>query len=1005
LTAGRILTALVMLATALPAGAVSMVEWDARFVAGLAQRGYVDLAVEQGEQMVRRNADAGNTDDLQVELATIYLDIAGGGDHPPEEQRELVAKARKVVAALDKKKPTKPRSIDFRVQLTVLSQRIASALARPLPQLDDAEKDALFDKIDKIFKKVKRDFKQIIKDDEKELDDLYQKDTKNREEEKQIEEKADALLLRAAIIKLREALVYYAHLDTYDSRRDDPDRETLLKETIEKLEHVAWIGQDTSLVCYAYYYLGMIYKKEGDHEEALEAFENAKAVPEDLQVPQITVPMYLEYADTLIRAAKFGEAVEGLNALMAKKTVRGTDDEPRALLYKAKALFGWSFNVKDKTPQRVDKIKQLYNAAVEVCDRVIKKSPQLQGAANSFISEWTNRIYPDTDFRNPAILRPKALDAYRAKNYAEAASLFRKLVAITTERESDRVQDGWRLVMCYYHLERYYEALAAADLLTLRFDPDSYTYANRALHVAIKGMQVLSNKTGDPFDKALYVDSRKRLGEEKFKLFDAHHRMKEGNYDLALSLLATIRPGSDGYDTALFTIAECKDLQSDEHFRLKKYRECIENQAEAVKSYAALLDWTAAHPLQPDDRAAAARRDIEARAMFKLGRLLTGTKRASIEGYYKAAAKRARTAGRMAAVMNKAASALLQPAPEKLPATRAEAAAMLEKLGDAAGRLFLELTSNVAETHSDAVVALPYIHYLRITAAVRLNDMASAQDDLSRIEKYAEFGGKIRKGGVYGRVAAGFDSLAGQLEKQNKPEEAQKAFGKAVSCYLKMFDADPEQSLEMYHYAAMLMQKQPAGVAVGPRLKFIVDCLKRFEGATPEKEGAEDKMDQIKLIHAELLFEKGNLADSVNVYTELDRKLDRDHQTRKAKDATAKTKPHQWQAKLGLANAMMALGKYDGAAVVFHTIRKKVPKGGEAWWKATYDLANCLIELKLYDNALTMIQSVHAIRPGLGGEAMRNEFLKLLGRIMQDHPSDKVRDLIDKIQNYNKEQQ
>lgn len=1017
----KVLLTIALAATSLTASALSEAEWDARFVKGLAMRGYIDLAVKQGEAMVRRNPADQDTRKLKLQLALIYLDIIERGQQTPEEQRELIDKAKCVLKAVegppneeeveeedyydepeDQDKPAESLDdIDFRVEVAAAKQRIGSILTRQLAKLDDDKRDKLFAEIDKTFKKVKSDFKKIINSHDRSIDGFYNAQPANPAEERRLQEEVDKIVFQGSIYKLREALAYYAHLESYDLRRDDDDREKVRNAAIEKLDSVAWVGQGTSLECYAYYYLGMIYGKEGEYRKATEAFENAINVPGEVQVPEIMARVYLDCANMLIKAGDFEKANEILNAFLSKRKLVGLDgNRPRAMLYKTKALFAWAHDVKTKTPQKAPKVKELYDAAVKMCGQVVEKYPQWQGTANQLIDEWTERIYPEgADVRSPYVLRAMAQRAYDNKEYAKAATLFRKLFGYTTVSEHVRASAGRKLVMCYYRLEKYYDAVAAADFLTLRFNPERFEYAGKALHVAIMGMQERFKKTDDPFDEGLYVEFRKKLGEEKFKLFEADRYKREGDYDAALRTLAAIKPG-EGYDMACFLIAECNDLQGDDYFKQRKYAKCIDKQAKAIALYKALLDWSAKNPAE-GDAPSAGRRDIEARTMFKLGRLLTGKKKANIEAYYRSAIKSARTADKLAGVIKTAAAALLQPLPDKPPASRARAQAQLQKLADGANRSFLDLTAKVAETHADIAPVLPYIYYLRIMAAVRLDDTDLAEKAIAEIRKYPEFGEQIGAGSVYGRVAEMFDSRARDLEEQAKPEESKQAYAKAVEYYRGMIEADPDQSLQMFHYVILLMQKHASDISIETKLGFVDAFMKKFGDEHGDKN--KEKVDHIRLVLAELLFEKGDLRNAVKAYADLVEKLDKDYQAKKAEDPNHKMTPQHWAAKLGLAKARKALGDYQGAIGEFNTIRKKVREGGETWWMATYHLVDCMVELKEYDVAVKKLRTIHATRPSMGGPAMRNDFLKLLAKVINATHDQRAQELIRNIQNSNKE--
>ncbi|NQT18878.1 MAG: hypothetical protein HQ592_04175, partial [Planctomycetes bacterium] len=811
--------------------------------------------------------------------------------------------------------------------------------------------------------------------------------------------------LQLTIYRLREALAHYAHLDTYDHRLDHPDREELIEQLIKQFDHIAWEGEETSLVCYAFYYLGIIRNKNDDPEKALEAFKRAIDQPKAIQVPEIAPLIHLEYADALLRNGEITDAVKALTGFLANRQwCENEENVVRAKLYKAKAYFSWALDLRKK--RQTQEAKQKYDLARTVCDNIDTMHPRYIGNVQQLINEWTTKIYPGVDFKDPAILRSKARRLYADSKYAAAAGIFQKAFLITKEPDERRISDAWYLVMCHYHLKQYYHAAAAAEFLVRRFDPDKFARSGKAYKAAIIGLEKQARETGDPFDEELYLRFRKALGEEMFKLFEAIKFKEQRKYQQALRTLADINPQSENYDNALLLIAECNELLSDNYLRQKDYPRCIAKQGEAIGLYQEFLAWSAKNPPQ-GNAAAGRRRHYEARALFKVGRLLTGARgKPTIMSYYSEALRHPPNAGRLPALLEKAAKALHQPPPPQGSVKRKQAIAMLGKMVNGANSRYLRLSSDIGEKYQAAAQVLPRLHYLRIIAAMKLGDLDTAEADLLAAEKFPEFGKQIPAATIYGQVAGLFDAKARKLEKEADAKGAQQAYAKAVQYYLNMIEVDPDQDITMLRYVILLVHTHGNKAQQKIALEIINDFLKKF-GTTSDDPKSQDKIDHVRLTHARILLDTQKQTDAVAIYAELAERMETEYEKRKAADPKAARTPLHWEAKLGLARGKKALGKYEDAAAEFARIRKTVPKKGKTWWMATYEFCDCLRRLKWYDKCIKRIRTLRNLYPEFGGPATLAEFAELLKKISKEAEDDDIKtealELINELNARNKE--
>jgi len=996
-----ILTALIV-AVALPAAGMSMAEWDAQFIKSLWQRGYNDLASQQADLMIKGAGTGPEWATALTRLASSFLEIS---TETVDEQRALIANARTALEAAAKAAPEIVKTIDYRVEVAAINQRVASSLAERLPEVQGEERKKLEKEIDETFGKVEAQFEEVIKECNKRLDRVYEDNPETEEEAQEQERKVDELLLQMSIYKLRQAIVLYDWLETYDARQEAPRRAELLKSLKEGLETLAWEGEGTSIFLYAKYYEGLVYKKEKNYQKAAEAFKAAAEAPEEIHVPQIMVPLYLEYVDVLIKTENFREANRLLNSLRRREELIA-GNEARIEILRATNLFAWAYFVKVHSPGHAARINELYDEAMAICRTVIKNCPDWTGTVNKLMDEWSRKIRGGEGERDINVLLARGRVLYSEKKYDQAVEPFREAVAaVKAAPDKTRVHAGWYLAMCYYHLGQNYEAAATADFLAMRFDPDEFEYSERAFNVGIICLQRQFQKTQDKFDKELYIDFRKKLGEDKFKVFEANNLMEERKYEEALSKLREVPEGSEAYPMAQYLGAECTSKVADDHWKNKRYEEALRAQARAVKLFREFLDWSAGHSVEGG--AATRRQDVEARAIFKLARLLTGTPGmtgARFETYYEAIIKRGRHGkADLAGYVRACAEGMLQPVPQERPESREAALAMIRELVRQRHRYVLELTRDFAARYPDATVVAPYVYHLRITAAIQLGQTDVAEQDVLALKKYPEF--QSRMAGIYGNLATVFDSKARKLEKENQEEAAQQAFDKALAYYQEMLEADPEQGCDMLYYIIVLMHKHGRNVALNTKLDLVSSAVEKCGGELDEERAA-----QVKLIQADWLFEHGDRAPSFEIYHALFERLEKEYEKRKEKDPAAARSSVHWNAMLGLARSRKALGKYAEAIRDFDTIRKNIPDGRETWWMATFELLDCMTESKDVpgDLVIQKMRTIYLLRPNLGGPDTRDKFLLLLAKLAKSEDENvkkQAMELIKQIEDHGKETQ
>jgi len=977
----KLIPIIVILAVAGPASGMSMPEWDMLFVKALWQRGHSEIASQQADRMIKEAGKGPEWAGSLTQLAGSFLEI---GTETIEEQRELIARANTALEAAAKADPEVVKTLDYRIEVIIIGQRVAGNLAKNLGDTQGDQRKKLYKEIDEAFEKVQKGFAEIIKENNAKLDEIYRENPQTEDGVDDQERRIDKLFMEVSIHKLREAIALYDWFDTFEERRDEKKRPELLKSLTEKLETLAWEGEGNSILLYAKYYEGLVHKKEKNFEKAVEAFKVAVNAPEEIQVPQIMVPLYLEYVDALIKTEGFREANALLNAVRRRPNM-AAGNEARLDILRATNLYAWSYHTKVYAPGQAAKHKELYDEAMAVCRQIVKERPEWIGTVNKLMDEWSRKIKGGEGERDVNVLMARGRVLYTEKNYLQAIEPFQQIVEVVKSPEKIRVHAGWYLVMCCYHLGLNYEAAAAADFLVMRFDPAEFEYSERAFNTAIVCLQKQFQKTGDRFDDNLYISFRKKLGEGSFLIYEGRKLMEQGMFEQALAKLREVPKDSDEpgaaevYAMALYLSADCHNRISDNHWKKKEYAEALDLQAKAAKLFQNFLKWSAEHPAEGN--AAARRQEIEARTIYELARLLTGTagmKGARFETYYDATIKRGRpNKAELAEHVRKCAEGMLQDVPKKQPEDKQAALDMIRDLVQKRHVYVLELTEGFSTRYPDAVELAPYSYHLRMTAAMQAGEAASAEADLAELKKYPEF--ESRMGSIYGNLATVFDSKARKLEKDEQAQAAQEALDKALMYYQEMLRADAEQSFDMLYYIILTMHRHGRNVALNTKLDLITATLEKFgHEAVPAS-----KVVRLRLIHADWLFEHGDQAPALKIYHDLNEELEKEYLQRKENNPAAVRTAEHWSTLLGLAQSRKALGQHREAIHNFDTIRKNITGGSDTWWNATYEMLDCMVEAKDVQNKLVIqnIQTNQLLRPTLGGPEMRNKFLLLLAKL------------------------
>ena len=999
-----ILSLVIAGAAASQASAMTAFEWDLKFLEAISRRGYADIADEVGQQMLNAAKDSSQKGKIAIRRAAALLDAAENA--AGEDQVALVKRAEDALKQAVTASPEIAKSIEYAEQAAILKQRQATILASGIPKLPENEQEKVFKQADALFTQAEKDFEQVLGLRNALIDDLQHRMTSNNQRNPRETQKLDADLddayFQVTVVHFRMAMCLYAHLELYDHRPGDAKRKILLQAVLDKLEQVSWEGEDTSLMAYAYYYLGLVSKKEGKFDKAEESFAKVIATPRGLRVPDLIRRSHFDLVDTLTKAEKFETALNKCETLIAylRQTRSGEDDVTKAMLFKATIYFSAATKLKMQAGDGPlpGPAKKHYDSGMEICRTIINTNEKWRGTAQDIINEWAKKVFPDSD--DPTVLMAQGRILYQDKKYVEAAPSFRKVLANPKAREKTRVEAGYFLSMCHYHTERYYDAYVAGDWLGTRFDPKKHDFVEKSQLIAILSVKKQLDKSNDEFDKALYIKTRKQLGEEEFLIIEARDLLEQGQLEKALEVYRRITPkAASVYDSALYEIAQCVDMIADREMKARRAAQCVARRAEAAKLYNEFITWSQANP--PSADRARQRQELECRAIHKIGRLMLDT---TADSFYRAEIRRSGSNVKdLADAVERAAAAMLQPAPEKIPANADEALALLDEFAVGRVRKFVDMSAGIRTKYPEATEVHPYLLQLRVRALVTLEDAEAAEKDLVEIAEYKEFTGLAD---VTSRVAMAFDSRARKQEEANQAAEAEKSYAKAVSLFQEAIKLDPKfsflperQRFDVIYYVVMLFSRRGMAIAVDDKLALVKSFLEEFAN-DPKRES---DIDNVLLVEADYLIVRSKLGDAVDIYEKLVKKYDDEFKLMREKNPKAGRPARHWQAKQGLAGARKASKKYADALRDLLEIRPNVPQGGPIYWQVTYDASECYLELKKCDVLLNMLQRAFLLYPEMGGPELRSKFLMLLGRICteleKDYPdcANKARELMKQI--------
>jgi len=999
-----ILTFVIAVAAGCQAPAMTAFEWDLKFLEALSRRGYTDLADEVGQQMLGAAKDPAEKGKIALRRAAALLDAAENA--AGEEQLGLVKKAEDALKQAVAANPEIAKSIEYAEQATILKQRQATILATSLSKLPESEKEKVFKQADALFTQVEKDFGQVATLLNKRIDDLQSTivgNNQNPRATQKSETELDDAYFHVTVVHFRTAMALYAHLELYDNKPGDMKRKDLLKAVLEKLDQVSFEGEDTSLMAYAFYYLGLVSKKEGDLAKAEESFTKVITTPRGLRVPDLIRRSHFDLVDTLTKAEKFEAALNKCETLIAylRQTRAGEDEVTKAMLYKATICFSAATKLKTQAGQGPlpEAARKYYESGMAISRTIINTNEKWAGTTQDIINEWAKKIFPDSD--DPTVLMAEGRILYHDEKYVDAAPAFRKVLANPKAREKTRVEAGYFLAMCHYHSERYYDAYVAGDWLGTRFDSKKHDYVEKSQLIAILSIKKQLEKSSDVFDKALYIKTRKQLGEEEFLIIEARDLIDQGQLEKAIDVYRRITPkAASVYDSALYEIAQCIDMIADRELKARRIPQCVARRAEAAKLYSEFITWSQANR-PPADRIRQ-RQELECRAIHKIGRLmLDGT----ADSFYRGEIRRSGSNIKdLADTVRTAAAAMLQPLPEKLPANAQEALALLDKFAVGRVRKFIDLSTGIKTKYPDAVEIHPYVLHLRVMAFVRLEDPQAAEKDLAALAEFKDF---TALADITCRVAMAFDGQARKQEEAQQAADAEESYGRTVGLFQEVIKLDPKfsflparQRFDVVYYVVMLFSKRGQGISVDDKLALVKSFLEEFAGE-PKRE---NEIDNVLLVQAEYLIVRNKLGDAIDIYEKLMKRYDAEFAEMREKDPKAGRPARHWQAKQGLAAARKVGRKYADALKDFMEIRQNVPAGGDTWWQAAYNAADCMVELKRYEMVLKMLKTTFLLHPDMGGLDLRNKFVMLLGRIASGNlPKDQAgcakqaRELIDQI--------
>lgn len=947
---------------------------DVRFGCGLAEKKFPDLAIEVlSPQLQARLEEDADRKLVYAALLVAHKELGSrrytelSADAEKKLREEHLSAAARYEELLKKLEPAAdPTSLDGLIALRNKALRLAQEAA---DERNEQARNRLNAQMMEAFETTIRGMvalvaklKAPIQKHEQDMPDWDKKAAFERWEREHRD--LQDPYIRAALELNRTRHMYYRALPATDRARRDP----LLAKTIEELDELC-----AEFDQWAYSIIGRLtlcqaYTDQRKYEDARESAEPGLLLAEELikqdktgQVKASIVPyrnkLLAAWAYAVARLNKFDEAVARLKDVRDAANRPDPEIESRVgeiLLMKAQALDAAQKKaeadaIREQAKGVLNGVASVDEASAQRVSSILEKFG-LGGAVG----------YHDT--------LNKLEDARRRRDNEAIIQYATRLLSFGSTVPADKRAYAMTVLgSCYWQERMWYEAYTVYKHLATSpeggDDPEKWA---RFVPVAL---QRQFETTQDPADRLLLENARKWLrdnfGGPDREFEEGRAARGKGDYTAAIEQFAKVPATSAYYESALAQIGECHVLLA-KKLRQPNPAQSAEHLEKGKAALLKFLDYVQKHPSEFPS-ILRRRKQIKAGAVYRL------------------------------------ATVYMWPGKEDYKACVA-------------------LTEGYTEQFPDATVLHAYVFYNRVRAFVELGELEKAETELVQLKRaasqltetdaerqeeakqlvsypndllfraYVDRSQTLRKEEAELReqaraLGAGNEEAAKLLlEKADEAKtRADQYSDRALDIVAAAFAENPNQPFDKFLYVIYQYHRQNRPNDLRLYLELF---LKRFGSDETLTPAQREEVDKARTLIGLTLFACGDFRLAEQALREREAALDRAFEELRKRDREAKRSPEYWTVRLHLAKAAKELAAESGehwnrAMAIFVDLHKQLEEYSDNWWDVTASIAELRDIREEYDDTLLVVGRYVAVRPQLGGPAIRARYIQLLKQILR----------------------
>lgn len=964
---------------------------ELRFISGLANREYYDLAEQQYDRLLAdQTIPAKVKADVYYEVAYFYKRMARvRGRLRPGVKRaeaskikeEYIAKALGKLQQTLRANPEHPKAAEVRLEVGNMLQDRGKALSAQIDAEEDAaKKNAVRQEAEKVFQEASGHFKQILTEKAKrleaidkekgELNSLARDKRKDRRQELDDEEED------ATNQKVRAQLGYFATVYFFTQIYDkgDPAQKAKSEELVkplladkgaESLPIFIWEYEKYDIGLYGRFFLGLIQQDvKQDYKKAIKEFDEIwKAGSSEFRDP-LRQKAYYRKALAQLDTGEYEGARKAVDELLDEYIMLEKQDIGQAaLLVKAKAYAAEGKKLKEAG--KTEESNKQYEAAIKVAKRIASQKSRLTGSANVFIAECT-RATGSAAGASEHFARGE--DDFRQKKYPQARPSYEKVLLFKGLSNERRAECMFKIALCYYFDQKLYRAGIAFWGMAERY-PGSPRLTTCVTY-ALRTFQEQWQETKSEFDYELLLEAKEKLAglgadvastrrtDPYFSAAKSKEKLKR--YLEAAATYAKVNPSSGSFEESLYCIGSCflKQYRTFDTKR-KASKEGLGLLDKAIEGFNKYLDYCEKEEIF-DPELIKKRKQLRPTAIFWLINMYSYP------------------------VKND-------------------------------WQKVVELTEGYTTRFPEARDYFSWIWYLRLRGSYELGNREEAEKCLTQLESFPEF---ANLNVAFQLLANMYKKQATALEEQGKVEEAKPDYAKALGYFSRMIDIKEDQKFDIYLYVAdmyfvKLGDYQNASRLYAKTLTYF-GAMKKH-AAQVEQTKIEDKLGKCYFERGNELAKKARATGRTPAGIALHREAV--GQYRKAVSLYEKRVKHyqnlpkehpeqnrQWAMKFELAKCLKAAGLHDRCLKVLYELRSKLEIGKDPWWECLVDI--CIVtstkawglkdkapqkSAEEFGKVLSLMRITYETRPHMGGEKLHPRFLGIAQKLVAAVKDEKLK--------------